>query len=217
MNMEQWTPARVVPEVGKELVLCRQQSSGTRVLMVGRYVADMYRTDDGGYEPSDTALVGWMYAEPLLTLPRGYDPKFGDARLCKCGHAYYRHFDPFEDMAPVGCKYCHERVAGISHRKEVPVPEGTDIADMSTWTEQDWQDYRNNYASICTGYAPDYDAISATERVPELCQYCASDDRNIQQVSYPVGRSKDLRHHQLASGEWVECAFQKGQYANSEV
>lgn len=36
-----------------------------------------------------------------------YDPNYGDDRLCKCGHPYYRHFDTYEDMAPVGCKYCN--------------------------------------------------------------------------------------------------------------
>ncbi len=35
-----------------------------------------------------------------------YDKDFGDDRVCQCGHPYYRHFDTYEDMAPVGCKYC---------------------------------------------------------------------------------------------------------------
>lgn len=35
-----------------------------------------------------------------------YNPGFGDERLCECGHSYYRHFDTYEDMEPVGCKYC---------------------------------------------------------------------------------------------------------------
>jgi hypothetical protein len=35
-----------------------------------------------------------------------YNPVFGDELPCACGHIYYRHFDPWEDMAPVGCKYC---------------------------------------------------------------------------------------------------------------
>jgi hypothetical protein len=38
--------------------------------------------------------------------PAVYDPSFGDDRLCRCGHKYYRHFDTYEEMAPVGCKYC---------------------------------------------------------------------------------------------------------------
>lgn len=35
-----------------------------------------------------------------------YDPKYGDDRVCICGHSYYRHFDSYEDMLAVGCKYC---------------------------------------------------------------------------------------------------------------
>ena len=35
-----------------------------------------------------------------------YDENFGDDRECKCGHSYYRHFDPYEQMSPVWCKYC---------------------------------------------------------------------------------------------------------------
>lgn len=35
-----------------------------------------------------------------------YNPKFGDDRICKCGHTYYRHFDSYEQMEAVGCKYC---------------------------------------------------------------------------------------------------------------
>jgi len=35
-----------------------------------------------------------------------YNPKYGDDRICKCGHPYYRHFDTYEDMRAVGCKYC---------------------------------------------------------------------------------------------------------------
>lgn len=37
---------------------------------------------------------------------RIYDPKYGDDRLCECGHAYYRHFDSYDDMRNIGCKYC---------------------------------------------------------------------------------------------------------------
>jgi hypothetical protein len=35
-----------------------------------------------------------------------YNPKYGDERICVCGHEYYRHFDSYEKMATVGCKYC---------------------------------------------------------------------------------------------------------------
>lgn len=35
-----------------------------------------------------------------------YNPNYGDDRVCKCGHSYYRHFDTYEGMEAVGCKYC---------------------------------------------------------------------------------------------------------------
>lgn len=37
---------------------------------------------------------------------RRYDPDFGDDKVCKCGHPYHRHFDSYENMEPIGCKYC---------------------------------------------------------------------------------------------------------------
>ena len=37
---------------------------------------------------------------------RKYNPNYGDDRKCKCGHPYYRHFDSYEQMEVVGCKYC---------------------------------------------------------------------------------------------------------------
>lgn len=35
-----------------------------------------------------------------------YNKDYGDDRMCICGHPYYRHFDPFDNDAAVGCKYC---------------------------------------------------------------------------------------------------------------
>ncbi len=42
-----------------------------------------------------------------LVFKRVYNPNFGDDRVCKCGHTYYRHFDSYDDMYPCGCKYCN--------------------------------------------------------------------------------------------------------------
>lgn len=41
-----------------------------------------------------------------LPLIDWYDKDFGNNRVCECGHPYYRHFDSYDNMAPVGCKYC---------------------------------------------------------------------------------------------------------------
>lgn len=43
---------------------------------------------------------------PAPEKERAYNPEYGSDRLCACGHPYYRHFDTYEDMEPVGCKYC---------------------------------------------------------------------------------------------------------------
>lgn len=44
-----------------------------------------------------------------------YDKDFGDNKLCSCGHTYYRHFDTYDKMAPIGCKYCGCRAFGEWH------------------------------------------------------------------------------------------------------
>lgn len=35
-----------------------------------------------------------------------WNPKYNQDALCECGHSYSRHFDPYERMEAVGCKYC---------------------------------------------------------------------------------------------------------------
>lgn len=35
-----------------------------------------------------------------------WDKDRDQEEMCDCGHPYYRHFDSYEDMAPIGCKYC---------------------------------------------------------------------------------------------------------------
>lgn len=41
-----------------------------------------------------------------IIIDRSYNPKYGDNRICECGHPYYRHFDTYDEMYPCGCKYC---------------------------------------------------------------------------------------------------------------
>lgn len=44
--------------------------------------------------------------DPEYQIPTPYDSNYGDDKVCTCGHPYYRHFDTYEEMRPVGCKYC---------------------------------------------------------------------------------------------------------------
>lgn len=76
--------------------------------------------DEEGYDrqsaPAEIVRVSNRKAGPddpyketvieVIGVLKEYNPDFGDDRLCECGHTYYRHFDSYEGMAPVGCKYC---------------------------------------------------------------------------------------------------------------
>lgn len=44
--------------------------------------------------------------ETKVIVIRKYNPNYGDDRVCECGHNYYRHFDSYDNMVAVGCKYC---------------------------------------------------------------------------------------------------------------
>lgn len=35
-----------------------------------------------------------------------WNEAFDQDAICECGDPYYRHFDTYEKMSPVGCKYC---------------------------------------------------------------------------------------------------------------
>ena len=37
---------------------------------------------------------------------QSYNINYGDHRICRCGHVYYRHFDSYDNMHNCGCKYC---------------------------------------------------------------------------------------------------------------
>jgi len=47
------------------------------------------------------------YIERIETIRHKiYNPHYGDKRVCECSHMYERHFDSYNQMANVGCKYC---------------------------------------------------------------------------------------------------------------
>lgn len=37
---------------------------------------------------------------------RLWNPEYNQSERCTCGHPYERHFDGYDDMRAVGCKYC---------------------------------------------------------------------------------------------------------------
>jgi hypothetical protein len=47
-----------------------------------------------------------ILSEPVDRTEVIYDKDFGDDKLCACSHPYRRHFDTYDEMRAVGCKYC---------------------------------------------------------------------------------------------------------------
>ena len=73
---------------------------------IPRYLQNGGCSNCGGLPHTSTCLVGHLQA-CLDAYDTAYNPSFGDDRECAgCGHPYYRHFDGYDDNAPVGCKYC---------------------------------------------------------------------------------------------------------------
>lgn len=59
------------------------------------------------YESGESSSTNSAYIEEVnIQIELKYNPNFGDDRVCTCGHPYHRHFDSYENMEVVGCKYC---------------------------------------------------------------------------------------------------------------
>jgi len=41
-----------------------------------------------------------------VTIERSWNPLYDPDAICICGDTYVRHFDPYNKMEAVGCKYC---------------------------------------------------------------------------------------------------------------
>lgn len=62
----------------------------------------LYDNKTYGYNQESSLKLVDNSAEPYLEVvtieeTRKYNPNYGDDRVCKCGHPYYRHFDSYDD------------------------------------------------------------------------------------------------------------------------
>jgi len=74
--------------------------------------------------------------------PLPYDKDFGDFKVCSCGHPYHRHFDSYNRMEPVGCKYCEclRFMPKLFSDVVEPVGEiGAIIDENPDLDEKDWE------------------------------------------------------------------------------
>ena len=77
-----------------------------------------------------------------IVIDRKYNPNYGDERICQCGHTYGRHFDSYNDMEPVGCKYY--RCAGFVEDTEKDVLYVSDLLLVTNMkTDNPTEEYNN--------------------------------------------------------------------------
>ena len=81
--------------------------------------------DGADWDKFSTGVLEEVYIATKYARPK-YDPDFGDDKICKCGHPYYRHFDPFENDDPVGCKYCDCGIFDLAEELDEQISEKQD-------------------------------------------------------------------------------------------
>lgn len=142
----EWTPFSKPPEPGQAVLVCIKYIENAPFIAHIEHYTKGLENSLGLF----SQVVGWMPANLILEAPMGYDPMFGDERLCLCGHPYYRHFDTYEEMSPVGCKYCHAYEEGVEYRREADRPSPEDLDDAA-WQAR-WAVYADSPPSICSGF-----------------------------------------------------------------
>jgi hypothetical protein len=50
--------------------------------------------------------IGNLVDELEERIARLWDPNHDQNAECECNHVYNRHFDGYDDMRAIGCKYC---------------------------------------------------------------------------------------------------------------
>lgn len=114
------------------------------------------------------------YLEKIVTTTEySYNPKYGDDRICKCGHSYYRHFDTYEQMSNVGCKYCqcHHFEERISPFKEQTIEFKFKDKDFKFSFTPEEGDYWTSFTQDeCT-----FDAHYLEDEDNDICVYLVVD------------------------------------------
>ncbi len=94
-------------------------------------IVEIFVAKDGRYFPTEQECISYEKSlsneeQPYIYKPFSFphqkvefNPNYPENATCECGHSYYRHFDSYENMAPVGCKYCgcgHFKLAKEPHQ-----------------------------------------------------------------------------------------------------
>ena len=94
-------------------------------------IVEIFVAKDGRYFSNEQDCISYEKSlsteeQPYIYKPFSFphqevefNPNYPENATCECGHSYYRHFDSYENMDPVGCKYCgcgHFKLAKEPHQ-----------------------------------------------------------------------------------------------------
>jgi hypothetical protein len=147
----------------------------------GRHVGIFYLDRNGEYHQIRDEFVRLIEQEEIVNhsppalseedrIAEQYDENFGDNKLCLCGHPYYRHFDTYDHMSAIGCKYCYKYTDRHVLDKECPY-----FKEQKDSTADKHPREEDKYAH---GLCPDCDEYSMLHQKGEDHCRCGSEINN---------------------------------------
>lgn len=115
------------------------------------------------------------------------NPDFPDDAKCDCGHPYERHFDPYEQWAPVGCKYCqcHEWIPPVQKAGIIPYQLVNSEIQMMFMIPSD-PNYGGSKPQIAKGFVDDTDKGSKAAAIREGGEELGLDMENVKYGKHSV-------------------------------
>lgn len=134
------------------------------------------------------------------------NPNFPDDASCDCGHAYYRHFDGYENWAAVGCKYCRCSTwhAPVQKAGLIPYfidPDTKQIKMLFMISSDPY--YGGPLPQIAKGYVDPEDEGSKAAGIREASEELGFKISNVHHHEHGV----DLIEKGIIKGDGDDCTF----------
>ncbi len=146
-----------LPNAAAEVVVLRAPDGKLWAIPAPVFAAGWVMTIDPVTADRDTARPYLTQKTVRTTRRRRYNPNYGDARVCVCGHEYHRHFDTYDVMADIGCKYCPCRSfveQGVTPAATAPPPQTpTPFPPPRRTRSAVLRDRLNPHVGCCNRYA----------------------------------------------------------------
>lgn len=91
----------------KEIILSNNE---TQIEIIDRILEiskiEMNEIKDNTYVSLNSEITSPYLEGLVFSKENEWNPNYNQNEECECGDPYYRHFDTYEKMEAVGCKYC---------------------------------------------------------------------------------------------------------------